>query len=98
MAFAAQPPNDARFFDGRVEPILSRRCLGCHNDQLNDGGVSFMGRDGLIKGGVHGPTIRPGKPEASLLIHAIRQDGELKMPPGPKLPEEDIATITEWVA
>jgi hypothetical protein len=57
-----------------------------------------MGRDGLIKGGVHGPTIRPGKPEASLLIHAIRQDGELKMPPGPKLPDEDIATITEWVA
>lgn len=56
-----------------------------------------MGREGLLKGGSHGPTIRPGKPEASLLIHAVRQDGELKMPPGAKLPAADIATLTEWI-
>src|SRR5207248_5452192 len=87
-----------QFFDDRVEPIISRRCLGCHNDELKDGGVSFMGRDGLIKGGAHGPTIRPGKPEASLLIQAIRQEGELKMPPGAKLSEEDITTMSEWIA
>ena len=87
-----------QFFDERVEPILSRRCLGCHNDELKDGGVSFMGRDGLIKGGAHGPTIRPGKPEASLLIQSVRQEGELKMPPGAKLPDADIATLSEWVA
>ena len=74
-----------QFFDERVEPILSRRCLGCHNDELKDGGVSFMGRDGLIKGGAHGPAIRPGKPDGSLLIQAVRQEGELKMPPGAKL-------------
>jgi hypothetical protein len=87
-----------QFFDERVEPILSRRCLGCHNDELKDGGVSFMGRDGLIKGGVHGPTIRPGKPDASLLIQAIRREGELKMPPGPPLPAGEVATLTEWIA
>ena len=87
-----------QFFDDRVEPILSRRCLGCHNDELKDGGVSFMGREGLLKGGTHGPTIRPGKPEASLLIHAVRQDGELKMPPGAQLPADEVATLTEWVA
>jgi len=87
-----------QFFDERVEPILSRRCLGCHNDELKDGGVSFMGRDGLIKGGVHGPAIRPGKPEASLMIQAVRQGGELKMPPGAKLSDADIGTLSEWVA
>jgi hypothetical protein len=86
------------FFDDRVEPILSRRCLGCHNDELKNGGVSFMGRDGLLKGGVHGPAIRPGKPDASLLMQVIRQEGSIMMPPGPKLPDEDIATLTKWVA
>jgi Concanavalin A-like lectin/glucanases superfamily/Planctomycete cytochrome C len=87
-----------QFFDDRVEPILSRRCLPCHNDELKDGGVSFMGRDGLIKGGVHGPTIRPGKPDASLLMQAIRREGELKMPPGPPLPAADVATLSDWIA
>ena len=86
------------FFDERVAPILTRRCLGCHNEQLKDGGVSFMGREGLLKGGGRGPTIVPGKPEESLLLRAIRQSTELKMPPGPKLPAEDIATLTEWIS
>jgi len=86
------------FFDDRVEPILSRRCLACHNDELKNGGLSFMGRDALIKGGVHGPAIRPGKPDASLLMQVIRQEGSIMMPPGPKLPDEDIATLTKWVA
>jgi hypothetical protein len=97
MAFAAQPPNDARFFDGRVAPILARRCLGCHNDQLNDGGISFENRDSLIRGGGRGAAIVPGKPEESVLIHAVRQDGNLMMPPGGKLSGKDVATLTEWI-
>src|SRR5262245_36970278 len=65
------------YFDARVAPILRARCLGCHNEVLRNGGVSFWGRDGLLKGGVHGPTLVAGKPAASLLVHAVRQDGPL---------------------
>src|SRR5438445_8638840 len=54
-----------RFFDDRVEPILSKRCLGCHNEELKDGGISFLDRDTLLKGGRRGPAIVPGKPEES---------------------------------
>ncbi len=90
--------QNAQFFDDRVAPILRNRCLGCHNEELKDSGVSFLGRDGLLKGGKRGPTIVPGKPNESLLIQSVRQDGELKMPPGAKLSAEDIATLTEWVA
>jgi hypothetical protein len=57
-----------QFFDDRVEPILRNRCLGCHNEELKDGGVSFLDRDGLLKGGKSGPTIVPGKPNESVLI------------------------------
>ena len=96
LAFASVAAAQ-QFFDERVEPILSKRCVACHNDQLKNGGVSFMGRDGLLKGGAHGPTIVPGKPDASLLILAVRQQGELKMPPGAKLSPEDVATLTDWV-
>lgn len=98
LASAQNPEaSAARFFDDRVEPILRTRCLGCHNDELKGSDVSFLDRDGLLKGGKRGPTIVPGKPDASILIAAVRQDGELKMPPGAKLSPEDIATLTHWV-
>ena len=86
------------FFDERVEPILGRRCVGCHNEELKDGGISFMDRDSLLKGGSRGPAIVPGKPGDSVLIQAVRQDGELKMPPGAQLSLQDVATLTEWIA
>jgi len=89
--------DDARFFDRQVAPILSKRCLGCHNQELNDGGISFLDRETLIKGGGRGPAIVPGQPERSLLIHAVRRDGELMMPPGTPLSSRDVATLTEWI-
>jgi mono/diheme cytochrome c family protein len=89
--------RDARFFDRRVEPILRTHCVGCHNDELKDGGISFGDRDGLLQGGTHGPAIVPGNPDASILIQAVRQDGALTMPPGGKLSAKDIATLTQWI-
>ena len=86
------------FFNERVEPILGRRCVGCHNEELKDGGISFMDRESLLRGGSRGPAIVPGKPDSSVLIQAVRQEGELQMPPGAQLSPQDIATLTEWIA
>ena len=99
LAFAQKTPADAaRFFDKRVAPILSKRCLGCHNEELKDGGISFLDRDSLLKGGGLGPAIVPGRPAESVMIIAVRQDGSLTMPPGGKLSSKQIATLTDWVA
>ncbi len=98
VAYAQTPSkNDERYFDQRVAPILIKRCLGCHNQELNDGGISFLDRETLLKGGSRGPAVVPGQPEISVLIHAVRHDGEFKMPPGAKLPSRDVVTLTEWV-
>ena len=98
VAYAQTPSkNDARYFDQSVAPILIKRCLGCHNQELNDGGISFLDRETLLKGGSRGPAVVPGQPENSVLIHAVRHDGEFKMPPGAKLPSRDVVTLTEWV-
>jgi hypothetical protein len=93
---AGQSP-EALFFDERVEPILGKRCLGCHNEELKDGGISFLDRDSLLKGGSRGPAVVPGKPGDSVLIQAVRQEGELKMPPGATLSARDVATLTQWI-
>jgi len=64
-AFAAAAPaweKPERFFDTRVAPILTKRCLGCHNAELKNGDISFLDRESLLKGGRRGPAIVPGKP------------------------------------
>ena len=58
-------------------PDPYRAGLGCHNNDLDDGGISFENRESLLKKAV----IVPLKPEASRLLAAIRHDGKVKMPP-----------------
>ena len=92
----------AAFFDGSVAPILCGHCTLCHNDQMQASDLSFRTRKDLLTGGDRGPAIVPYKPEQSILIHAVRRDGGLMnspvmMPPGPKLSEREIATLTEWI-
>jgi hypothetical protein len=86
-----------KFTDNRVAPILITRCLGCHNDELKDGDISFNDRESVLKGGKRGPAIVPGKPENSSLIQVIRGEGDLRMPPGPSLSKREITILTEWV-
>ena len=89
--------KDALFFEQRVSPILKRRCAGCHNPQMLDGGISVSDRASLLKGGSRGPAIVPGDPERSVLVRAIRHDSEPQMPPGPKMPAREIKTLIDWV-
>jgi hypothetical protein len=97
-SFAAdQSVREQRFFNTRVAPILGKRCLGCHNRQLNNGSISFLDRDTLLKGGGRGPAIVPGRPEDSLLVKVLQHDGEVQMPPGRKLPRREIRILTEWI-
>jgi hypothetical protein len=97
-ALAETPKKDARFFDSRVAPILARRCAGCHNQELKNGDLSVLDRESLLKGGRRGPAIVPGKPRESLFILSLSHQGDIKMPPGPRLPRKEIAILTEWVA
>jgi Planctomycete cytochrome C len=97
-AFAASRPECAEcFFDKRVAPILEKRCLGCHNRELKNGGISFPDRDSLLTDHGRGPAIVPGKPEASVLIQTLRHDGDIQMPPGPKLSSREIGILREWI-
>jgi len=88
---------DEKFFDKHVAPVLIRRCLPCHDTELNNGGISFRDRQSLLRGGTRGPALVPGKPSESLMIRALKHEGELQMPPGPALPPRESAVLAEWV-
>src|SRR5436190_202713 len=49
------------------------------------------------RGGASGAVVVPGKPGESLLIQAVRQTGELRMPPGEKLKPQEVAALEAWV-
>jgi mono/diheme cytochrome c family protein len=85
------------FFEIRVRPVLATHCLECHGPEKQKGGLRLDGRDAMLRGGDAGRVVMPGKPEESLLIEAIRYQGEVQMPPKRKLKDEDVLALTEWV-
>ncbi len=97
LGIVALPAAAAELFDDEIQPLLEARCLGCHNAKSPSGGLSLTSRDALVSGGNRGAAIEPGDSEASLLIQAIRQSGDLKMPPGPPLSADDQALLARWI-
>ncbi|MBI3698352.1 MAG: DUF1501 domain-containing protein, partial [Acidobacteria bacterium] len=76
----------------------AKNCFACHTASKL-GGLEMASRGHLLKGGNSGPAIVPGKPDESLLIHAVRRThARLKMPPDGKLTNEEVADLTAWVA
>ena len=89
------------FFEKRVRPVLVAHCYECHSGQSKKikGELRLDHRGGWIKGGVSGPSLSPSRPDASLLIQAVRYaDPDTQMPPKKKLPAEAIADLEKWVA
>src|SRR5260221_944461 len=87
------------FFEKRIRPVLVEQCYRCHSEQANKrkGGLTLDTKAGLLRGGRTGPVIVPGKPNESVLIKALRQTGELKMPEDGKLPDAVVANFEAWV-
>ena len=99
MARAAAPDKaqDAEFFEKHVRPVLVSKCQSCHGPKRQQGGLRLDSRAALLNGSDNGAVVVPGEPEKSLLIKAIRHDGDVRMPPKSKLPDEAIAHLTAWV-
>ncbi|MGQ0634777.1 MAG: PSD1 and planctomycete cytochrome C domain-containing protein [Planctomycetaceae bacterium] len=86
------------FFESTIRPLLAARCFECHSALKQEGGIRLDSREGLITEGDAGdPAIVPGKPDESRLIDVIDYSGAIRMPPKGKLPEAEIASLTEWV-
>jgi hypothetical protein len=96
---ASEPTREAiSFFEKEVRPILVQKCQKCHGSKKRESGLRLDSRAALLQGGERGPAAVPGKADQSTLIAAVRQQGDLKMPPGGKLSDAQIAALTRWVA
>ena len=93
---AAPTPEAVDFFEARVRPVLVENCLECHGEKSQKGGLRLDSREGTLRD-AEGPVIVAGHPERSPMIRALRHEGDIKMPPRGKLPEEAIQALTTWV-
>jgi hypothetical protein len=98
MGVTADTAEDQAFFESRIRPVLIERCYECHGDKKQKGGLRLDSRPAWQAGGDSGAVIKPGDPESSLFIAAIRYaDEDLQMPPKQRLDDREISLLTEWV-
>ncbi|WP_254510539.1 PSD1 and planctomycete cytochrome C domain-containing protein [Anatilimnocola floriformis] len=100
-ALADEPkatPEQERFFEEKVRPVLATKCWECHGTKKQESGLRLDSRASILKGGDSGkPAALAGDADKSLMIEALHHRGDVQMPPETKLPEGEIAAITDWV-
>jgi mono/diheme cytochrome c family protein len=84
-------------FSADVLPIFEAKCVICHG---NLGGWDAASYNSVMTTGNNAPVVIPGNPEGSLLgqkLLGTHTKGAI-MPPGGKLPEDEIQVILDWIA
>ena len=85
-----------------ISPILDDKCVGCHNATISKGRLFMEDVAGMLKGGKRGPSLKPGKPDESLLFQMAAHRVEPVMPPvdnkdaQPMTPEE-LGLLKLWI-
>jgi mono/diheme cytochrome c family protein len=85
------------FFEKKVRPLFAEHCVSCHGPGKQRGSLRLDSRAAILKGGDNGSAILPGEPGKSLLLKAVRHEGDLKMPPKGKLDDVAVDNLTAWV-
>jgi formate dehydrogenase gamma subunit len=86
----AAPTAEAELsWDADIGPLLAAQCGACHG---SFGGLNLSTYAGALAGGVSGPAVVPGDPEASILVQRQQAGGH----PG-QLSPEDLALVVEWI-
>ena len=90
--------GDDVFFESKIRPVLAETCFRCHGGEKTSGGLRVDSRAALLQGGDSGPALVAGMPERSLLIQALRHEGDgPHMPPKKRLPPAVIADFDAWI-
>ncbi len=85
------------FFEKQVRLILVTHCQKCHGAKKQESGLRLDTRDMLMQGGDRGAAIDLQDASKSLLLAAVRHEGDLKMPPEKKLDAQQIADLDRWI-
>ena len=85
-------------YDEHVLPILRANCVGCHNNDKQEGGLNMVQFAALMQGGGSGEVITAGDGEFSYLYMLAAHESEPVMPPnGAKMAAADLDVLKKWI-
>lgn len=97
LSLAADPKKKVTF-EADVLPLFKDKCLNCHGQDKQRGGLALHTYLNVMKGGSSGVSVKPGDPETSLLYRLMAHKQEPQMPPNsPKLPAETLVIVERWI-
>lgn len=82
-------------FAESVAPVLSKRCLACHNAKTAKGRYNMETFAGIVKGGESGEAVKAMKSGDSSL-HSMIADGSMPKDADP-LTKEQIELVKKWI-
>jgi cytochrome c553 len=96
---AADDKAAIAFFESKIRPALVKHCYECHSEDSKKlgGKLRLDTKEMTLKGGESGSALVAGKPGESLLIHALKWEDNLEMPPEEPLPPAVIADFEKWI-
>ena len=83
-----------------IYPMLAAKCVSCHNDEEQRGGLNMHQADLFMEGGENGPVITAGNTLESEIFRRVTlpQENEKYMPPnGDPLSYDEIKTLEWWI-
>ncbi|MCG3163469.1 MAG: hypothetical protein JMDDDDMK_04896 [Acidobacteria bacterium] len=97
-AFAARSAQEISF-DRDIRPILAERCLACHGEKKQSGGLRLDAKSFAMRGGQNGPVIVAGKAAESRMYQrvAAENDDERMPPAGKRLSAAEVALLKLWI-
>jgi hypothetical protein len=89
-------------FQANILPVFHKFCLPCHTeDNMNPSELYLDSYENLLKGGIHGRPIVPGKADESLIIRKFRPDPPFGKPMPLKsahpFPSDTLQMIRRWI-
>jgi mono/diheme cytochrome c family protein len=90
---AVEPPADQPLtYNGSIGALLEARCASCHGEG-GLSGLNLTSYAGALAGGLSGPAVVPGDPDASLAI--IKQTTQA--PHFAQLNAEELTLLRDWI-
>ena len=87
-------------YDKEIQPLLQKRCLGCHGEKKQKGKLRLDRLSNILRGGESGePALVRGNSSSSHLVKLVAGlDPELVMPPrGKRLTAGEIGLLRAWI-
>lgn len=84
-------------FERSIRPVLVQHCIECHGPQRQESELRLDSRESILKGGTRGPAINLTSGNESLILSALKHDGDLAMPPENQLDKSIVANFARWI-